>query len=113
MAQQQVTQKLTEPEHSINFTAFCTMPSHSASSDFVSTTYDVTFEAGSYVTTVAVPVVDDTLGEIAETFYGSLMVVGTSTVQVTEDRADILIIDDDSEQDKIFKCVVLKILLDL
>ena len=58
----------------------------------------MTFEAGSYITTVEVPIVDDSIGEVAETFYGTLTVVGSSPVQITEGRAEVLIIDDDSKQ---------------
>ncbi|CAI8033561.1 FRAS1-related extracellular matrix protein 2, partial [Geodia barretti] len=69
--------------------------SATAPSDYITTTYDVTFEATSYSTTVTIQVVDDSIGEPEEVFYGSLSLVGSSPVNITEDRANILITDDD------------------
>ena len=47
---------------------------------------------------MTIQVVDDSIGEPEEVFYGSLSLVGSSPVNITEDRADILIIDDDSKK---------------
>ena len=58
----------------------------------------VSFGADSLVTTVTVPIVDDSVGEHEEVFYGNLTAVGNFIVQIPQDRADIHINDDDGEK---------------
>ena len=57
--------------------------------------YEVVFAAGSYTTTVEVPILDDSTAEAEEIFYGSLATVGDVNVEITQERAEIRIIDDD------------------
>lgn len=68
-----------------------------APDDYVTTIQDVTFETSSYSTTVTIPVVDDSIGEPEEIFYGSLSIVGSSYVQITRERAGITVTDNDSK----------------
>ena len=55
---------------------------------------------------MTIPIVDDSIGEPEEVFYGSLSIVGSSPVIITEERADIHITDNDSKQSFCahFKC---------
>ena len=57
----------------------------------------MSFEATSYVTTVNIPIIDDSVGELEEVFYATLSSTGSSNVQITQDQAEIHIIDDDGK----------------
>ena len=57
--------------------------------------YEVAFAEGAYTTTVEIPIIDDSIGEGEEIFYGSLATSGDANVIVTEDTAEVHIIDDD------------------
>ena len=70
----------------------------SALSDYIATSSDVSFEAGAFVTTITVPIVDDSVGELEEVFYGSLTNLGQSNVQIIQGTADIHILDDDGQK---------------
>ena len=81
--------------------------SFSAFSDYVTTSLDVIFGANDVTTTVVVPIIDDSIGELDEVFYGTLTNVGNSNVNITEDQsqitegqAEIHIIDDDGKYEK-------------
>ena len=57
--------------------------------------YEVLFAEGSFTTTVEVPIIDNSIAEGEETFYGSLATVGGANVLVTQNTAEIHIIDND------------------
>lgn len=67
----------------------------SAGTDFSSTSFEVSFTDSSYTTTVDVPIVDNSIGEREEVFYGILTITSTDNVAITQERADIHITDDD------------------
>ena len=75
--------------------------SFSAFSDYVTSSLDVTFGANDVTTIVVVPIIDDSIGELAEVFYGTLTNVNNSNVNITEDQAEIHVIDDDGKYDKV------------
>ncbi|CAI8033563.1 Extracellular matrix protein 3, partial [Geodia barretti] len=64
-------------------------------SDYTETSSNIVFGENSLTTTVTVPIVDDSVGEQEEVFYGSLSIVGNANVRISQDRADINIIDND------------------
>ena len=66
-----------------------------APSDYTSSSSIISFEANSLSTTVVVPIVDDTISEQAEVFYGTLTSSESTNIQITEDRSEIHIIDND------------------
>lgn len=65
------------------------------SSDYVRTFTTLSFETGSYITTVDIPIINDDIGELQEVFYGMLSIIGSSNIKITQDQAEIHIIDDD------------------
>ena len=66
-------------------------------SDYNQTVTIVSFEAGSYVAMVDIPIINDNIGELEEVFYGMLSIVGSSNVKIIQDEAEIYIIDDDGK----------------
>ena len=46
---------------------------------------------------MTVPIVDDSVAESYEVFYGRLSNVGGSSVQIDQDTAEVIICDDDGE----------------
>lgn len=57
--------------------------------------YEVSFVEGSFTTTLEVPVIDNSIAEEEEIFYGSLATIGDASVVITQERAEIHIIDND------------------
>ena len=57
--------------------------------------FDVIFEEGSFTTTIEVEIIDDSLGEEEEIFYGSLTPASAANVLITQDTAEVHIIDND------------------
>ena len=67
--------------------------SFSAFMDYITTNYNDSFEVG--VMAFTITIVDDSLAEPEEVFYGSLSLVGQSNIQISQDKATIFIIDND------------------
>ena len=75
---------------------YCSPYFCSADSDYTSTTmYEVSFVEGSFTTTLEVPIIDNSIAEEEEIFYGSLATIGDASVVITQERAEIHIIDND------------------
>ena len=57
--------------------------------------YEVVFGEGSFTASVEIPIIDNSIGEGEENFYGSLATIGDANVLITQDTAEIHIIDND------------------
>ena len=58
----------------------------------------VVFQAGTFTTTVSVPINDDTILENEEIFLGRLRYTGTGSVEITQDEAVVTILDNEGRQ---------------
>ena len=55
----------------------------------------VNFQTGQLSTTVSVPIVNDGVVELDENFFGILQSTGLGDVSIIQDRAEVIIVNDD------------------
>ena len=72
---------------------------HTAPTDYtaipLSSAIPVNFEPGQFSTTVTVDIQNDNFMEPDESFFGRLRSTGVGDVQITQDRAEVTILNDD------------------